>query len=272
MYYADYLSQATISQPYALMDLDDTLFQTKRKLPATDEVLICASVNKQGEPLSFFTQKQASFFHWLSAHTTLIPITARDTTEIQRVKLPFDDFKVLTHGAVILDKDNQPNHAWQTHIKQKLKAEQTTLRTITRLLDDINGFESSLLGKTALSITPHTENFDGEKLTVYLAVKHNQKKHRVLETLAERLTYELPDGFYVHHNANNLAVLPDFVHKRHAVYFLMQNHFIKERPVFGFGDSLADLPFLRLLDWYGTPNKGQLHDNIGQLLWESDHE
>lgn len=272
MYYSDYLGQATITKPYALMDLDDTLFQTKRKLTADNQALICTSVNKQGEPLSFFTPKQATFFHWLSVHTTLIPVTARDTSEIQRVKLPFGDAKVLTHGAVILDKCNQPNNTWQKHIKQHLELQQSSLQNATWLLDDINKLESKLLGKTALHITPHMDKFDDKKLVIYLAVKHTQKKHSVLETLATRLSYELPESFYVHYNANNLAILPKSIHKQHAVEFLMGNHFIKDVPTFGFGDSLADLPFLRRLDWYGTPNKGQLHDNIGQLLWENDDE
>jgi len=49
---------ATIVKPYALMDLDDTLFQTMRKIEAWDipttatDDLVCASVNREGEPLS----------------------------------------------------------------------------------------------------------------------------------------------------------------------------------------------------------------------------
>ncbi|WP_349773364.1 hypothetical protein [Psychrobacter sp. WY6] len=60
-----------IVKPYALMDLDDTLFQTQRKIDAWDlptteaENLVCATVNKQGEPLSFMSQRQATFFNWL---------------------------------------------------------------------------------------------------------------------------------------------------------------------------------------------------------------
>ncbi|WP_261870935.1 hypothetical protein [Psychrobacter sp. JCM 18901] len=51
-----------------MMDLDDTLFQTQRKidtwdLPTTEpESLVCATVNKQDEPLSFMSQRQATFF------------------------------------------------------------------------------------------------------------------------------------------------------------------------------------------------------------------
>ncbi len=259
-------------KPYALMDLDDTLFQTKRKLQSANldvQNLSVASVNKHGEPLSFFTPKQKYFFDWLSQSTTLIPVTARDTQEIKRVKLPFYHQQVLTHGAVIVDKGGAHNDTWQTHIKQHLKLQQKSLHTITRLLDDINCSDRQLYGKPTLLITPHSDLFHGEKLTIYLAVKHSNKKHNVLKSLSMRLSYEIPDGFYVHCNANNLAILPKAVHKRHAVEFLLQTQFAKDVPTFGFGDSLADYPFLQALDWYGTPNKGQLHDHWATLLWEA---
>ena len=106
-------SSLNIIKPYALMDLDDTLFQTQRKidaweLPTTEpENLICASVNKQGEPLSFMSQRQTVFFNWLLASTELIAVTARDRQEIKRVKLPFNSWQVLTHGAIILTSDGE---------------------------------------------------------------------------------------------------------------------------------------------------------------------
>ncbi len=98
-------SKVALVKPYALMDLDDTLFQTQRKIAAWQlpmDGLVAATVDKQNAPLSFLTPKQRHFFNWLSQSTELIPVTARDTTEIMRVKLPFDSWQVLTHGAVIV--------------------------------------------------------------------------------------------------------------------------------------------------------------------------
>ena len=89
---AFFQANASIIKPYALMDLDDTLFQTQRKIDtwnlstAEPDNLVCATVNKQGEPLSFMSQRQAAFFNWLFASTELIAVTARDTAEIKRVK------------------------------------------------------------------------------------------------------------------------------------------------------------------------------------------
>ncbi len=255
---------ANIIKPYALMDLDDTLFQTQRKietwnLPTAEaNNLICATVNKKGEPLSFMSTRQASFFNWLLVSTELIVVTARDISEIQRVKLPFDSWQVLTHGAIILKPDGRPLDAWQQCIHQQLLPLQKQINQLAELILEYSG-------QNDLVFTLHTDRFITDELTIYLAIKHAKKDHQVLATLAEQLSDLIPGfdkHFYVHVNANNLAILPHAIHKRHAVQFLLDNHLDSMRPSFGFGDSLADLPFLQLLDWYGMPNHGQLHDQL----------
>ncbi|ERL55830.1 HAD hydrolase family protein [Psychrobacter aquaticus] len=263
-----FASNPNITRPYALMDLDDTLFQTQRKidawnLPTTEpESLVCATVNKKGEPLSFMSQRQATFFNWLHASTDLIVVTARDRSEIKRVKLPFNSWQVLTHGAIILMSDGQLLSEWQQHMYDTLAPIQDKLSQLSELIK-----RHSANMHNDLVFAPHMDIFyDGSnesELTIYLAIKHAQKDHQILADLAKQLPVLIPDfdkHFYVHVNANNLAILPHGVHKRNAVQFLLDNYLDSQRPSFGFGDSLADLPFLQLLDWYGMPNHGQLHE------------
>jgi len=211
------------------------------------------------------SQRQAAFVNWLFASTDLIVVTARDRSEIKRVKLPFNSWQVLTHGAIILTSDGALFNDWQQQMYKALAPIQDKLYQLTELLDHPSNtlFDS-------LVLTPHIDSFshgsssnNDTNLTVYLAIKHAQKDHQVLAELAQQLPALIPDfdaHFYVHVNANNLAILPHAVHKHHAVKFLLDNHLDKNRPSFGFGDSLADLPFLQLLDWYGMPNHGQLHE------------
>ena len=259
-----------ITKPYALMDLDDTLFQTQRKIDAWNlptaepKNLVCATINKQGKPLSFMSQRQAAFFNWLLASTELIVVTARDRSEIERVKLPFDSWQVLTHGAIIFDRDSTLQAQWQQRMHNKLAPLQDKLQQLSQLFANYSKNDSS-----QLVFTPHIDSFNNgsanEELTIYLAIKHAQKDHQALVELAKKLPTLIRDfeqDFYVHVNANNLAILPHAVHKRHAVQFLLDHHLDSQRPSFGFGDSLADLPFLQLLDWYGMPNHGQLHDSF----------
>ena len=268
-------SNPNIIKPYALMDLDDTLFQTQRKIdawqvPTTDSKnLVCATVNKKGEPLSFMSQRQAAFVNWLLASTDLIVVTARDRSEIKRVKLPFNSWQVLTHGAVILTSDGVFLSEWQQRMYDVLTQIQDKLHQLTALIDSLSSATDTAFSD--LVLTPHMDSFHAgaedstsvTQLTIYLAIKHAQKDHQVLADLAKQLPTLIPyfeSHFYIHVNANNLAILPHTVHKRHAVQFLLQHHLDSLRPSFGFGDSLADLPFLQLLDWYGMPNRGQLHE------------
>lgn len=264
-------------KPYALMDLDDTLFQTQRKIDAWDlptseqKHLVCATINKQGKPLSFMTQPQATFFNWLLASTELIVVTARDRSEIKRVKLPFNSWQVLTHGAIILTPEGKLLDTWQQHIYQQLEPLQDKLKQLSELFANHSKSDASQLVFTAHSDTFYTndcnvkDDSNQSSLTIYLAIKHAQKDHQALLALANKLPLLIRDfnkDFYVHVNANNLAILPHVIHKRHAVQFLLDHHLESQRPSFGFGDSLADLPFLQLLDWYGMPNHGQLHDQL----------
>jgi len=258
-----------IVKPYALMDLDDTLFQTQRKidawkLPTTEpENLVCATINKQGEPLSLMSQRQAVFFNWLFASTELIAVTARDRQEIKRVKLPFNSWQVLTHGAVILASDGELLSTWQQHMYNALAPVQDKLSQLTELVNSYRPESDST--HNDLKLTSHTDTFIDSEMTIYIAIKHTQKDHQALADLATQLPTLIPDFdeiFYVHVNANNLAILPHAIHKRHAVQFLLEQHLDHQRPSFGFGDSLADLPFLQLLDWYGMPNHGQLHEKF----------
>lgn len=266
--YPFFSQHSPIIKPYALMDLDDTLFQTARKIQTwqlDNQHLSVASVNKQGEPLSFFTQKQAHFFNWLSQTCELIPVTARDVNEIQRVKLPFHSWQILTHGAVILDATGKAHPKWQNIIQNNLTNLQEKLQEIHQQIEKYN--EQQNLG---LKLTPHHDNF-ATPLTIYLAIKQQQKDEKLLADFAKQLPnifnkdlQDFDEKFYIHINANNLAILPKCVHKRHAVHFLL-NELDSTRPCFGFGDSLADLPFLQQLDWYGTPNHGQLHEHFCQM-------
>lgn len=259
-------SDSNVILPYAFMDLDDTLFQTKRKIDAwqlavDDDTLTCAAVNKKNEPLSFMSARQNAFVNWLLVSTELIVVTARDKDEIQRVKLPFASWQVLTHGALIVTPKGKPLESWQEKMQLALTPLQDKLNSLTALIQPLSNEE--------LTFTPHNDIFCGKDLMIYLAIKHPQKDHDVLATLAKKLPSLIPDftdNFYIHVNANNLAILPHAIHKKNAVNFLLETYLDPNRPSFGFGDSVADLPFLQGLDWYGMPARGQLHDHLNASI------
>ncbi|QTR49374.1 HAD family hydrolase [Candidatus Thiothrix anitrata] len=90
-------------KPLLLTDLDDTLFQTARKMPAdTDKIPAAQGLN--GDTISFMHPWQHDFIHWALACMQVIPVTARGIESFQRVHLPFQHQAVCVHGAAILTR------------------------------------------------------------------------------------------------------------------------------------------------------------------------
>ncbi|KAA9652395.1 hypothetical protein F7G05_28740, partial [Escherichia coli] len=100
-----------MNRPVIFSDLDDTLFQTRRKM--VDELDLApfrtGALDRSLEPRSFMTEEQAMLVDWMLEHAELIPVTARGTEEIARVTIPFRSWAVTTHGAVILDPQGNPD-------------------------------------------------------------------------------------------------------------------------------------------------------------------
>jgi hydroxymethylpyrimidine pyrophosphatase-like HAD family hydrolase len=71
----------------------------------------------------------------------------------------------------------------------------------------------------------------------------------------------------LHHNGNNLAVIPKGIDKAHAVRFLIE-HYRREHPellILGAGDSQSDADFLQLCDYALIPKNTQLMRNIAKV-------
>ena len=116
------------------------------------------------------------------------------------------------------------------------------------------------IGKTlGLSLRGWLESV--EDSAAYLVIKSNTTNEtdlqQLLHTLRETLNLQ---GFYTHMNGNNLALLPNFVNKRAAAAEILRRHMIKygRTPVFGMGDSVSDLGFMRLCDFAAFPPNTQI--------------
>ena len=87
-----------------------------------------------------------------------------------------------------------------------------------------------------------------EGIATYALAKHNNQGDDVLISVENKLkqVMDLSD-FYIHRNANNLAILPNALHKKFAVQEWLRRDREQhgERPVLGFGDSLSDRGFCK---------------------------
>lgn len=255
-----------MNKPVVLCDLDDTLFQTKRKMltETLQTPVEVGAYDRALEPRSFMSQEQSMLVAWLLESAELIPVTARGTEETARVALPFRSWKVMTHGAVIASPDGTVNRIWQDHIVSALSAMEAQLVSYRQTLSD--ALERA--GLNAWCRMNH--EYDG--VPVYFVMKHRdstqiQELYAFNDTMQQQLDTR---DFYIHANGNNIAWIPHCIQKGHAVAWLLA-HLRDTRgpfPVMGLGDSLSDFSFMQHCDWFGMPARSQFTDAIRTHIFQ----
>jgi hypothetical protein len=244
-------------QIYTFFDLDDTLFQTLPKCPP-GEPNRCVAFRKDGAPLSYMTGRQERFFEALAAAGTLIPVTARNLDAFRRVTLPFTSFAVLDFGGVILQPDGHPDPAWDAEIRPQAVAAGAELNSLLAALQRF--IEQHGLGVRARIISDFG-------MPLYIVMKHPDGDLTTLRRIIDDCLPSLElKRFFVHANHNNLSLVPRYLGKEHAVRFLLQS-FGSEALSVGVGDSLSDVPFLRLCDFMMVPRGTQLSETIGTCFF-----
>lgn len=250
---------------FLFLDLDDTVFQTRRKCPP-DGLFSPVAYYADGEICSWMTRKQVSLFEWLHQEMSIIPTTARDEAAFARVTLPFSSYAILNHGGTILLPNHDPDPVWHTqivtHYTQKNYSEK-----LIHLGEQINQFvaEKKFGGRVRFVYT--------QNVLIYLVLKDPDWKKGHLEIVKEFFLehwLKTPEGhdFYIHLNENNLAVLPQDLNKSFAVRYLLdtlRNHY-GEILTFGMGDSYTDAPFVTQCDYAIIPPHTQLSYRLMEEL------
>ncbi|CAM3420763.1 Sucrose phosphatase-like domain-containing protein [Deinococcus saxicola] len=236
----------------AFTDLDDTLFQTLRKLPPGMPGLIPATLGRDGQPHSFCTPAQSALLaHFADSGVTVIPVTGRDPAAMARVALPFTSWRVLDHGLTILRPDGQMDTDWRGQVLTQLEPLQGALRDCTQAIAGL----AEALGCRLSHHTAHETHF----MTV---LKHPDADAGSLERVQLALEHHLDSRGYadlqIIANANNVSVLPRYPGKAEAVRHLRQQHFSHATLTLALGDSLSDLAFMNACDLAVTPPGGQV--------------
>lgn len=253
-------------KPVIFSDLDDTLFQTQRKISARSDskAVRVAALDRSMLPRSFMTAEQTIWVDWLLEQAELIPVTARGTEEISRVKIAFQSWVITTHGAVILNPAGQIDEEWKKQILPRLLpyADRLTAiqQTITTMLQhrNINAWARI--------------NYEYDQIPVYLVMKHRDSKrieelYEVNKEIEQQISSE---GFYIHRNDNNIAWLPQPVDKGLAVHWLLEKLKADRGlfPVIGIGDSLSDYRFMKLCHWLMLPQHSQFSNAISTEIFK----
>ena len=234
----------------ALVDLDDTLFQTLGKCPpdVPAEALAPIGYARDGAPLSYATPRQMSFLSWLSDSTLLVPVTARSRDALERVRIDWTR-AVCAHGGLILDRAGGPDPRWHARMAAQSQAQAATLDALSERVREEAGAERL-----------RVRVLEEDGLPLYVLAKHPDGDSAALCAAVERVVPEVPVGWTVHLNGNNAAFLPPFLGKQHAVAFLLPElrRQYPDAPVIGIGDSLTDAPFMALCDFAMMPSRSQL--------------
>ena len=243
-----------INRPLVFVDLDDTLFQTARKM--AEGPRCTATLDAFGQPNGFMNATQQGFVEWLLATTDVVPVTARSVEAYQRVQIPFVHGAICDHGGVILSAEGVPDGEWHARMCHELALEQARLRRLS---------EQTLALGAELGFSLRSWVVEEQGLATYVVTKHSyETDHALLVVCAEARARGLLNGLNVHGNGNNLAFLPKALQKREAVreWVRRDQALNGKRPLLGFGDSLSDLGFMAECDWWGTPKHGQLASHV----------
>lgn len=241
---------------YLFLDLDDTLFQTRRKCPAVP--LVTAAHGRDGTPLSFMTPKQRALWEWLMQGACVIPTTARNYDAYRRVALPFSGRAILDFGGVILTEQGQPDPEWDAAIRAQATGVKASLQAVHRQLT-VLAAEHGLQTRTRV-----IGDFD---MDLYVVSKQADIEAEDLSRLHALCAHVAdPALFYVHFNDNNLSVIPHFLNKRYAVQYLLDHYVTGENAItLGMGDSLSDLAFMGICDYSILPIGSQLFTQLAEV-------
>jgi HAD superfamily hydrolase (TIGR01484 family) len=232
------------------LDLDDTIFQTKRK---NSQGIIQATNPENPENISFMTEGQKLFTDiFLNRdNVKIIPVTARDMEQYKLTLLSNNPniTTAVTYFSAVITDHGEIDQEWQEHIKNSYSKLKFSVREIME----------------KITANADLENFKIHSVEdFYIVIKNRSKdKNQYIiqnEELKNKLSAMINDEYYIHYNSNNIAVLPKFLDKKNAVEYLIK----KYRPLLtiGAGDSITDLNFMELCDFKIIPKNSQINEYL----------
>lgn len=226
-------------------DLDDTLIQTRRKIPQGASVSLGAT-DRDGNPLSFFTHSQKRLLDLFSQNDAIIiPVTGRNTDALNRVLYDFDNYCAVSHGAVVLKNNNTVCSGWLSEIEPHLNEWPELLELCNREIEDIIRL---------YQLDARTRVIIDKDIPSYISVKGQED---ALAVISQHNV--LRQTFSMHKNGRNHAILPPYASKKMAVEYIKKQLNVDSNDlVIGLGDSLSDIDFMQSCQFSMIPTNSQI--------------
>lgn len=246
-------------EKFLFLDLDDTVFQTRRKCIDISQATP-AAYTLSGDPSSYSLPKQKAILALLNEQWRIIPTTARTQAAYSRVNLgfPLYDGVILNHGGTILSSEGKEDEQWRTYINSQLETLYIFFPPLKEAIE-----EYAKQHNIALLVRVISESGSN----YYLEVRHNHAIFSELQSILFNCVQVLLQeftAFEAHLNSNSLTLLPRCVNKSHAVNYRLEalKKEYGEILTMGMGDSLSDAPFIAQCDYAMIPQNTQLHKNL----------
>ena len=199
------------------------------------------------------TAKQRALYDWLACDAKIVVTTGRSAEAYRRVELRFTGHAICSHGGLILRPDGRPEPGWGERIVAAVAMHRPTF---------VELFTAIRSRMARAGVDARIRAIAENDQDLYLSIKHNQEDAGELARLAAGIAEELPTGWRLCRNDNNLAVLPPFLGKELAVAWFLEELTKQDAFAIGFGDSLSDVPFMALCDYALAPSTSQLFSSL----------
>jgi hydroxymethylpyrimidine pyrophosphatase-like HAD family hydrolase len=209
-----------------------------------------------GSASGFASARQARFTDWLRLGT-IIPVTARSREVLARVNIEQSP-AICANGGCILTDEGSVDLEWHKILCQQSAEHETVSDLHARIGEHLNRD----------TFRHWVVTVDGTDM--YFVIKANGEDDSALDRAEEVMLAHCPQGWRIHRNSNNLALLPPWLNKRHAVTWLLNRARDADPylPAIGVGDSLSDVGFMDLCDFAMTPTNSQVWQVIkGATQW-----
>ena len=241
-------------KPLFLTDCDDTLFMTARKITDVD-LAECevASTLTDGSASGYRTPRLMDLRSLMETED-VVPVTARSRDVLARCAVPQAP-AICSNGGVIVTADGTIDREWHDAIVRAV-GDGTVVRGVHERAADMAG-----AGFRHWTV-------DEEGVPLYIVLKSNASDEEAVSRLAAGIDDEgdMPEGWRIHVNGNNLALMPPWISKRAAARHLLSSvrATTPHRLVIGVGDSVSDLGFMAECDFAMHPTASQIGRHLSR--------